>query len=409
MAKLMKKHILVGALQYIGALVLLACTVLFILGFRAGKLPFMDSDYLDAREDAENVSVPEIVPEDNTSVHSPVQETAATYIAALSKADKDTVPFGGLYSDGCSIVVRSLSGVSLTTNSKPALYMGFMYINGADGNTVIYDSRLNDVSSVLSGLKITLNRDESGNPLFFGESGYVYLQNGSLVSGVYDKNNLDKGVTGGYPSYLSGYDKAYTVFEENGLFGLKRLADNEVLVPAEYKDVFGVSEGISIAVDEEKRLHLYNTAGKLISKDYFAPEQDSVYDIGYYFVRNGITRARDAAGNELILRADGNILKIPTGFKVLAYSDGAVLLQGDGCYGFMSYTGKWITSPDYKDAQPFNEGLAVVCNQNGQYGMINLKGEVVVPCLFDSITSCSDGVILAYSQKFGYYLLNKVA
>ena len=74
----------------------------------------------------------------------------------------------------------------------------------------------------------------------------------------------------------------------------------------------------------------------------------------------------------------------------------------------MSYTGRWISTPDYKFARPFSEGLAVVCDNDGNFGMIDLNGDTVVPCVFTNLTNSSDGVILAYAQKYGYYIINKV-
>ena len=140
----------------------------------------------------------------------------------------------------------------------------------------------------------------------------------------------------------------------------------------------------------------------------YAAEKDDVNAVGYYFVKNGMTRARTGDGTEVLLRTDGTVLSVPSGFSVCAYSDGVILLNGASGYGYMNSRGRWISSPDYKQALPFSEGLAVVCDHNGNYGVISLNGTVVVPCVFTSITGSFDGVILAYAQDYGYYIINKV-
>lgn len=405
----MKKRILVNLLQYIGAFALLICTVLFIYAFEAGKLPFMDSDYLDAREEAALNASPEVEQGGDASQQPPVQETAATYIGKLPKADKDVVPYEGLFGSDSKIAVRSLSGLNLSAATRLDICMGYVIANDNGKVSAVYDNVLNDVSAVLNGYSLTFKRDALGRPLLYGADGHVYLDNGALLPADYDKYNLDKGLNCEYPSYLSGYNAEYSVFEEGGMFGLRKVADGTVIIPAKYVDVYGVSEGRSIAVDKDNRLYMFDTNGKLISNSYYATEDDGASAIGYFFVRKGLTRARSSSGEEIILRADGSVFQIPSGFSVLAYSDGAILLKGQKGYGYMLYNGKWLCSPDYEMAQPFNEGLAVVCDKSGLYGMIDLSGATVVPHLFNSLSNSSDGVVVAYTQKFGYYILNKIA
>lgn len=404
-----KKRVLTGILQYIGAAVLLCCTLLFIWGFQAGKLPFMDGDYLDARRKAEKEDAAELdTGTDDAVSHQPAQETAETFIARLERAGRNSVPYAGVYGDGCTVAVRSLSGVDLSDGAVPDLCEGFLIVKKNGAVVAVYDGLLNDISGIVDGCGLTFCRDAEGRPLFYRD-GYYYFENGALVPAEYDANNLDKGLSCEYPYYLAPYDERYAVFEGEGGFGLRRTGDGGVVVPAEYAAVYGMCEGVAVAVDKDGRLYLYGEDGALISGEYLGPETNDVTATGYFFVRNGLTRARRPSGEEVVLRADGRELLLPSGFKVLAYSDGAVMLSGaDGC-GFLGADGRWISPPDYAEVRPFKEGLAVVRNGEGLYGMIDLDGNAVIPCLFDSISDCSDGVILAYTQKLGYCLFNKLS
>lgn len=402
----MKKGALNGLMQYIGAIVLLLCTALLIYGYGIGALPFMDDDYLAARKEAEKEAATSSVPDDTSSSQPEVQITAASFTAELERIGAGIYPYKGIYGDNTRILLRSLSGLSLGDDEKITLCMGYIIVSKNGSTVAVYDGAFNDVSNVLNGYGLTLKRDASGNALFYGDDGYVYLENGALVKAEYDAVNFDKGVNREYPSYLAGCDTAYTVFEENGLYGLRRNADGVVIVPAKYADVYGVSEGISIAVGGDNRLYMYNTDGVLISDGYYAAE-GGADDVGYFFVRNGLTRARSANGEELLLRADGSVMGIPSGFTVVAYSDGVILLKGKNGYGYMQYNGKWLCTPQYSAAEPFNEGLAVVCDDSGLYGALDLNGDVVIPCVFESLTDFSDGVAVAYTQKLGYFVLNK--
>ena len=80
-----------------------------------------------------------------------------------------------------------------------------------------------------------------------------------------------------------------------------------------------------------------------------------------------------------------------------------------GLRGYMDLDGKWILKPKYNDAQPFRGDYAVVGmeKENGEYimpieyGVIDRKGKIIVPCDFQGIQLNDDGTGLAsgYSWK----------
>lgn len=54
-------------------------------------------------------------------------------------------------------------------------------------------------------------------------------------------------------------------------------------------------------------------------------------------------------------------------------------------------TGKIIQTLNYKQITPFREGMALVVSQEGLRGFINLKGEEVIPAIFEKADFFSDG------------------
>jgi len=401
----MKKRMLVGLLQYIGAIVLIACSILSVYAFDAGKLPFMDADYLETRK--ETAKAP---PTDN--VDMPVQDqrplvTAASYISGLPQAEDMQMPYTGVYSSACKMVSRPLSALGSIGMSELALHMGFLVKSDSGNVQAVYDSTLADITGVINNSSFALRRDALGRALFYVGDGYAYYENGKLVATDYDSVNLDKGVRYEYPAYVAGYDSSYETFYEGGYYGL-RTAAGAIIVPPKYADVYGMSEGYCIAVDSNKKITVFDKNGTIVSDKYYIAGNDDGRDIGYYFVRNGLTRVSLEDGTPALLRTDGSLFSVPSGFEVCAYSDGVVLLRGESGYGYMSSKGRWISTPDYSQAEPFYEGLAVVHNTEGKCGMIDTEGNVVVPMVFDSASNCSDGVVLLYAQKYGYYVINKV-
>ena len=68
-------------------------------------------------------------------------------------------------------------------------------------------------------------------------------------------------------------------------------------------------------------------------------------------------------------------------------------------YGYVDINGDCITSFQYDGRNfDFNEGLAIVL-QDEKYGMIDLTGKLVIPCVYDKLYDCSEGLIRASKDK----------
>ena len=73
----------------------------------------------------------------------------------------------------------------------------------------------------------------------------------------------------------------------------------------------------------------------------------------------------------------------------------------------MDHTGRWIAQPEYDTAEPFVEGLAVL-GRNGNVGLIDTEGNIVIPLIFDNVQSCSGGIISAWDKDNGWAIFNKL-
>jgi len=109
-----------------------------------------------------------------------------------------------------------------------------------------------------------------------------------------------------------------------------------------------------------------------------------------------------------LVNASGKLFALPEGYELTGYSDGVALLEKDGLYGYMDYTGRWIVPPRLTVASPFSEGLAAA-GHKGHVGLIDVRGETVVPMIFDRVSDCSDGVICAFSEGHGWTVLHKMS
>ncbi|MBQ6262829.1 MAG: WG repeat-containing protein [Clostridia bacterium] len=167
-----------------------------------------------------------------------------------------------------------------------------------------------------------------------------------------------------------------------------------------------------------------DNTGRIILETFMGPISYGKESIGYFYYDHGLVRVRleSIDGNnylydcrvrylgtkEILIDRSGKRFPIPEGFEVKAYSDGIILLEKDGKYGYMDYTGAWIAEPVYKSALPFSEGLGVLTTAEGKAGVIDANGDIVVPFEYSFISECSDGIMTAYSEGVGWRLLRKM-
>ncbi len=200
------------------------------------------------------------------------------------------------------------------------------------------------------------------------------------------------------------YDKAYNMSEGLGC----------VSTEPYYQDggMFFVRPNGTRAFNTVKKYN--NTAlDRYIIENILPPLSYGPESIGYFYYDHGLVRARLEvidywnyttnnlfrynSSVEVLLDSAGNVFPIPVGYEIKAYSNGMILLEKDGLFGFMDYTGAWIAEPIYSHAEAFSEGLAVLKTQDGRYGMIDTSGNIVLPFSYKYISSASDGIIAAYN------------
>lgn len=94
----------------------------------------------------------------------------------------------------------------------------------------------------------------------------------------------------------------------------------------------------------------------------------------------------------------------PEGFEYVSYSEGIYLIKNDKYFTYYSEKGIMLTDPVYTTAYPFSEGIAVVTDENGKFGMIDSSGNEIVGTAFDSITSFSGGISILKKGTENYLL-----
>ncbi len=194
--------------------------------------------------------------------------------------------------------------------------------------------------------------------------------------------------------------------------------------------------GIAVVADSTGKVKLINKNGSTLAdpsgtilylternrrpaaEAYYLPKTFGIESIGMFTFDHGLMRIRSCIydykeeselirDTDILIQPDGTRFIIPRDYKLAGYSDGVMLLEKEGKYGFLDYTGRWIAQPIYTYAQPFIEGLAVIGFSSGKRCMIDNKGNIVLPFIYDYISNASSGVITAYSSE-GWSIYNKM-
>lgn len=340
-------------------------------------------------------------------------------------------------------------------------YMGYIYADDGE-TVNVYDSlgRHQGTFDPYS-YEFAHKRDRSGNPLFrraynytvhtedgersatFKDFYYYNMRGGGMYASGYNNAAENRGVMADYPGYLGVSDSSlgrkciYNQVVQQTVKGRLKsfvrtrwqlLWGGEPINDEIYYASYPFSEGLSCVADEEGVMYFVDTNGNRAfdtKRDYWSTENRRVVEqyllpldettaIGCYYYDRGLVMARRQTydyyqledfdimyvmeDEYVILRRDGSLFTIPSGYKVRSYSSGIIMLERGGKYGYMDFTGAWLGTPDYDMARPFSEGLAA-CMKDGKWGMIDTAGNVVLPFIYDSVQSASSGVIVCHSAS----------
>lgn len=184
------------------------------------------------------------------------------------------------------------------------------------------------------------------------------------------------------------------------MFGLIDLQGKEV-IPCQYESLSLDTEGAPLVFMKDQKYGLLDNSGKLL----LAAKYDfiSVPSLSHALYNEGdLTGVLDLKGNVLIPAKYETISEyrdnlalivenltyqlvdksgkklLPTGQEYLSFA-GEKLLLGfkDNTYGYLDYSGKVVVPFKFQNAQPFENGLALVSEDLENFYYINAKGKFI--------------------------------
>lgn len=369
------------------------------------------------------------------------EKTLITYQAKLSGYAS---MFGPAESKILTVYYRFVAGIDYPVfrygeGSAPSLMLyGGHLIAHSSGKQYLLDPILGGVVCDISECVLGYCLDSEGRAIFLRDGGYYYfdMETGSMVPTVRPENRFL------FFDYTPDYGIAQTdltpfMDEDSGKWGYRN-AEGKVVIKASYYRAFPFSKEGVAAVQKNKQdgLLFLDTTGKVVCDShlryydlggnpafdwYRAPEDLSgasvgsmYFDGGYMWVQADTYALSDSTkvlfSRQVLVDVAGNELPLPSDYTICGYSDGVVTLSKNGCYGYYSVVDRcWIVDPIYAKASPFNGGIGVVQDKDGNYFAFDTKGQMLIPSVFDYLSAPSMGKLLAYRADEGWMILSVYA
>lgn len=207
-----------------------------------------------------------------------------------------------------------------------------------------------------------------------------------------------------------------------------------------YARAFAFNDGRAAVIDDDGRLTFinqsYRTAITKYSRfkstvpgsdvsvyyisSYYAPVYNNMSSLGHFYFDHGYVTVRQVniesmfnrrAGVDKTYLIDtaGNQVYAPTGYNFISCSEGIMIAERNGRYGYYDVAKKmWIADPIYTYIMPFYEGIGVL-GTDGEIGAIDRNGNVVIPFEFEYLSTMSTGLISAYNAEDGWRVFAKMA
>jgi hypothetical protein len=333
------------------------------------------------------------------------------------------------------------------TKEQPTLapYMGYLLLYSENGTKVTLCNSWGEVlAENIADYQPYYARDKKNRPVFTDGESYYYFDESSATMVEISHSSIRSELFYDYPAtpYAeSGYE---AVRVDNDTYGTYYNTATGSYRLGYYYKTYNFSEGYAVVIlQQENDVRILNTSGKIIfspaiwyyfqtgrtegqlmyvDDHYRAPETYGIESIGCTGFDHGWLRIRIVSTSDIYSTAYGRVVQdkyflinakrefftVPDGYEIAGYSDGVLLLEKDGLYGYYSINGYWIAQPIYDYAQPFIQGVAVVGFEDGTKGMIDTEGNIVLPFVFTSLSNLSSGVVTGYVESVGwetYYLI----
>lgn len=203
-------------------------------------------------------------------------------------------------------------------------------------------------------------------------------------------------------AWVEHFSEGLAAAEVNGKHGYIN-ADNQLIIPAIYTHARPFMNGVAEVGDESGRSLLIDKTGNVV-KSF----DDDISLEGWHqpFGRYVAT----VKYRPFLINADGRRLELPLeSGDATSYGDGLLtvskIVGGTALHGVMDLNGVWLVEPRFAAIQPYSSGLAIATTETNSetgertFGLIDKRGEFVVPAIYYRLDRGEQGQLLAYRKS----------
>ena len=192
-----------------------------------------------------------------------------------------------------------------------------------------------------------------------------------------------------YESINSLNDKLF-IFQSGDFYGLMDLK-SKIIQEAKFDEIASISEN-RIAFVLNGKIGYFDDFGNQI----IAPIYDNLINFSKHASFKGGYAKVAVKGKFGVIDTQGKMI-IPAIYQNIGEISDLVAFQKDGLWGYVNLLNKVSVPPTYDEARSFDNEAAIV-SFNNRFGIINTKGEIKVPIIFDDVQKINDKL---YITKIG--------
>lgn len=200
-------------------------------------------------------------------------------------------------------------------------------------------------------------------------------------------------------SYNNFQDGRAIVFKDRK-FGAVNM-NREIVIPLEYKELYSFSDSVAWATNDGRKWVALDVNGSVLFTLNNASRPRS-FSEGLAVVT---TKSKNHVKHGFINKKGDMVLTISEGEypRAESFNEGlAPIYEKEGC-GFIDMTGQIAIPTKYLRLTSFHNGFARVLNKDYKWGVINKKGEIVLPFVYGEFSDNEEGLIKANkNNKYGW-------
>ncbi|HEY1045772.1 MAG TPA: WG repeat-containing protein [Bacteroidia bacterium] len=187
-----------------------------------------------------------------------------------------------------------------------------------------------------------------------------------------------------------------TLIEKNGLYGL---ISKDSIIPPLYNYIhYGYEKGI-VKVDSNFYQGLFNSEGKRLTVaeyDYIGPFENNRAIVGV----QGDGNFKYSQG---LIGRDGKLIFKPQYGRIERKLNYYVVYDKNLRCALYDSNGRALTQFRFRKISPINDTLICIVNSQTLYGVIHIKGHIIVPCAYNDMEFTSFQYGLIKVQKHDHY------